>query len=242
MTYITDTKQAASLLAANNVKLIEFSQNIIYDNWLSQFYFDDFMKGHTGVTVQSLGGRQTDYLVIYGDDVSMTDDYFNVDYLESLSNEDLIELLDSLEYYNYDEDDREDMIHQLQQIDNEDYYLRHFSNNRWYDLDSDFVINGYSQGRNIKVKLLGNAKETITADYLTNLFFDAPIDGRIDVTINGVLENEIYVCEYLADSYNWDKDAFINALSECKSLTDKDYFNLLVEWLSDNLKNTLEYR
>ena len=237
--YITDIKQAATVLASNNIELITFEHNISYDNDLASIYYNDLINGHTGVTVQSFGNRQTDYIVIYGDDVKMTDDYYDIDYLESLSNEELIELLDSIQFYNYDEEDREDLIYQLQQIDNEDFYSRHFEAVNWYDLDSDFNITGYSQGDNIKVKLLGNARECYNEDSLTHLFYDSPVSGVINVYINGELIDELFADEYLDDYYNWDKVQFINNVSN--ATLDKGYHALLNKWLLYNLKDGLDY-
>lgn len=237
--YITDIAQAATVLANNNIELITFEHNIRYDADLSSIYYNDFIKGYTGVTVQSFGNRQTDYLVVYGDDVKMTDDYYDINYLESLSNDELIELLDGLQFYNYDEDDREDLIYQLQQFDNEDYYSRHFDSVNWYNLDSDFNIAGYSQGDNIKVKLLGNAGKYYDEGSLTHLFYDAPISGSVNVYSNGELIEELFVNEYLDDCYNWDKVQFINNVSNT-TLND-GYHVLLNQWLLDNLNDELKY-
>ena len=238
-TYITDIAQAATILANNNIELITFKHNISYDADLASIYYDDFINGYTGITVQSFGSRQTDYLVIYGDNVKMTDEYYDINYLESLSNDELIELLDNLQFYNYDEEDREDLIYQLQQFDNEDYYTKHFESVNWYNLDSDFNITGYSQGDNIKVKLLGNASEYYNDDNLTNLFYDSPISGVINVYSNGELVNELFVDEYLDDYYVWDKTQFINNVSN--ATLNEGYHALLNQWLIDNLKSELDY-
>lgn len=237
--YITDISQAATVLASNNIELVTFEHNICYSNDLASIYYDDFINGHTGINVQSFGKRQTDYLVIYGDDVKMTDDYYDINYLESLSNEELIELLDSLQFYNYDEEDREDLIYQLQQFSNEDYYNHHFESVRWYDLDSDFNVIGYSQGDNIQVKLLGNAREYYDEDSLTHLFYDCPISGIINVYSNGELIEELFADEFLENYYNWDKVQFINNVSN--ATLDKGYHALLNQWLVDNLNDELEY-
>lgn len=238
-TYITDIAQAATVLASNNIELITFEHNISYDNDLSSIYYNDFINGYTSVTVQSFGDRQTDYIVIYGDNVKMTDNYFDINYLESLSNDELIELLDSLQFYNYDEEDREDLIYQLQQFDNEDYYSRHFESVNWHDLEYDFNIIGYSQGDNIKVKMLGNASEYYDENSLTNLFYDSPISGIVNVYSNGELINELFADEYLENYYNWDKVQFINNVSN--ATLDKGYHALLNQWLLDNLNDELKY-
>lgn len=238
-TYITDIAQAATVLASNNIELITFEHNISYDNDLSSIYYNDFINGYTSVTVQSFGDRQTDYIVIYGDNVKMTDNYFDINYLESLSNDELIELLDGLQFYNYDEEDREDLIYQLQQFDNEDYYSRHFESENWHNLEYDFNIIGYSQGDNIKVKMLGNASEYYDENSLTNLFYDSPISGVVNVYSNGELINELFADEFLENYYNWDKVQFINNVSN--ATLDKGYHALLNQWLLDNLNDELEY-
>lgn len=237
--YITDIKQAAGVLASNNIELITFEHNISYDNDLASIYYNDFIRGYTGINVQTFGKRQTDYLVIYGDNVKMTDNYFDINYLESLSNEELIELLDSIQLYNYDEEDKEDMIYQLQQIDNEDYYTRHFDSVSWHDLEYDFNIIGYSQGDNIKVKMLGNANEYYNENGLTHLFFDSPITGLVNVYSNGELIEELLADEMLENYYHWDKVQFINNVSN--ATLKKGYHALLNQWLIDNLKDNLEY-
>lgn len=238
-TYITDITQAATILASNNIELITFEHNISYDKGLSSIYYNDFINGYNKDTVQTFGDRQTDYIVIYGDNVKMTDNYFDINYLESLSNDELIELLDGLQFYNYDEEDREDLIYQLQQFDNEDYYSRHFESVNWHNLEYDFNIVGYSQGDNIKVKMLGNASEYYDEDSLTNLFYDSPISGSVNVYSNGELINELFADEFLENYYNWDKVQFINNVSN--ATLDKGYHALLNQWLLDNLNDELKY-
>lgn len=237
-TYITDIKQAATVLASNNIELITFEHNISYDADLSSIYYNDFINGHTGVTVQSFGNRQTDYLVVYGDDVKMTDDYFDINYLDGLNYDEMCELLDSLGVYSY-EDTIESVREELENIDNETYYQKHFESVNWYNLDSDFNITGYSQGDNIKVKLLGNASEYYDEDSLTHLFYDCPISGSVNVYSNGELINELFADELLDDSYDWDKVQFINNVSN--ATINDGYHVLLNQWLLDNLNDELEY-
>lgn len=237
-TYTTSIEQAATVLAANDIKLITFKHNICYDNDLSSIYYNDFINGHTGVTVQSFGNRQTDYLVVYGDNVSMDEPYYSEYYLDGLNYDEMCELLDSLEIYSY-EDNIESVRDELDDITYEYYYAKHFESVNWYNLDSDFNITGYSQGDNIKVKLLGNASEYYNDDNLTNLFYDSPVSGSVNVYCDGELVNELFADEYLNDSYNWDKVQFINNVSNA-TLND-GYHALLNQWLIDNLNDELYY-
>lgn len=48
MTYITGIAEAATVLAASDVQLIEFSQNIGQDGGLARMYFDDFIENASG--------------------------------------------------------------------------------------------------------------------------------------------------------------------------------------------------
>lgn len=232
MTYITKDQVPAHL--KSDVTLLEFSHNARYDLDLAQIYLDDFLNGYTDYSAQYIGYN---YLIIY-EDVSLKNErYFNIDDLEKMDTSELVELLDNLENYYYDSDDKDDLINCLMQYTNEDYYNKHHETARWYDLDSDFTISGYSQGDAIAVKTVGNM--SINEDYLSNLFYDVPVSGNIEIIANSDLLDEIYLDEYLADSYNWDKVQVINNISN--AYLDKDYHVLLVEYLTENLPEELEY-
>ena len=232
MKYITKNQVSAHL--KSDVTLLEFSYNASYDLDLAQIYLDDFLNGYTDYSVQYIG---CNYLVIY-EDVSLKNErYFNIDELEEMDNSELIELLDNLEKYYYDSDDKDDLINCLMQYTNEDYYDKHHQAARWYDLESDFTISGYSQGDAIAVKTVGSV--SVDREYLSQLFYDVPVYGSVEVYANNGLLVEIYIHEYLEDSYTWDKVQVINNISN--AYLDKDYHALLVEYLIDNLPEELEY-
>ena len=75
----------------------------------------------------------------------------------------------------------------MRYIDNEKHYEHHYSESRYSDLDYDFRVVGYCQGDVVNVKLVGSEKEFLkhsympTAEYLTNIFYDSPIQGYITV-------------------------------------------------------------
>lgn len=154
-----------------------------------------------------------------------------------MNNSELIELLDNLENYYYDSDDKDDLINCLMQYTNEDYYNKHHETARWYDLDSDFTISGYSQGDAIAVKTVGNI--SVNSEYLSNLFYDVPVSGNVEITANGNLLDELYLDEFLDDGYNWDKVQVINNISN--AYLNKDYHALLIEYLTENLPEELNY-
>ncbi len=237
-TLIKNISQAQSVLAVNDIKLVEFSQNIGYDIGLSQMYYDDFITNASGCNeVQKFDG----YVVIYGNDVSPTDKHYTEEYLETLDADELIDLLDAIEYYYYDEDDIDDMRYQLSQLCNEDYYEKHYDTVSFYDLEYDHSITGYSKGDINKVKIVGEVEPFINEKYLTSIFYDSPISGAIDITVNGEHFEEINICEFLEDEYAyWDKGDFIKQID---NYLDKDCFykELLLEYLEDVLEEDLDY-
>lgn len=238
MTYITDIKQAQSLLAQNDIKLITFSHNISYDNDLSSMYFDDFINNASGCNEVQLFDS---YLVVYGSDVSRHDKHFKKSQLMKMKKADLLSLCDWLAGGYYDMDNtKDDLMHELLSIDHEDYYKAHFAESYYNDLEYDFSFTGYSQGDYYKVKTVGKMQSWMNSDHLTNIFYDSPISGSIEVGINGDIE-EISIYEFIKDEYAyWDKDKFIEQLAEY--VKDVSYKDLLLEWCEDELPNALDYR
>lgn len=105
------------------------------------------------------------------------------------------------------------------------------------DLDSDFTITGYSQGDAIAVKLVGDV--SISKEFLSNLFYDVPVSGKLEIVANNKLLDELYLEEFLDNGYHWDKVQVINNISN--AYLKKDYHALLVEYLVENLPEELEY-
>lgn len=235
-TYITDIKQASTVLAANNIELITFSHNISYDIGLAHIYYNDFINNHDGChDVQKF----ENYLVIYGSDVSRNDKHFSEDEIALMSNDELNDLSYSLGL-SYDIDDKDELIDELLSLDHEDYYINYYSETYYHDLDYTFSFNGYSQGDSYRVQTVGNVEPWLNDEYLTHLFYDTPISGYIEIYINGELVAELFADEYLDDSYNWDKTQFINNVSN--ATLDKGYHVLLNQWLIDNVSDELKYR
>lgn len=234
-TLITSINQAATVLAANDIQLITFEHDIRYDTDLSQMYYDEFISNASGChDVQKFDN----YLVIYGNDVSRLDKHFNEYEIVKLSDDELNDLSYSLGL-SYDIDDKDDLIHELLSLDNEDYYTKYYNETYYRDLDYTFSFNGYSQGDSYKVQTVGNVEPWLNDDYLTNIFYDCPITGNIEVYINGDIVDEYPVYEMLEDEYNWDEEQLINNISN--ATLDKNYHTLLNQYLLDNLPTYLEY-
>lgn len=232
MNYITKDQVVNHL--SNDVALLDVDINVSYDLDLSRIYLDNFLNGCTGYGIQNINN---DYLIIYENESLKNERYYNIDELEKMNTSELIELLDNLENYYYDEGDKDCLIDSLLQYTNEDYYEKHYQSSRWYDLESNFTISGYSQGDAIAVKLVGNV--SVSEEYLTNLFYDVPVYGSIEAYNGRELLAEIYIHEHLEDSYTWDKVQVINNISN--AYLKKDYHALLIEYLIKNLPEELDY-
>lgn len=232
MNYIT--KDQATEHLNNDVTILDIDINVSYDLDLARIYLNDFLNGCNGYGIQNINN---DYLIIYENEKLKNERYYNIDELEKMDIDELITLLDNLENYYYDTDDKDCLIDSLLQYTNEDYYEKHCQSSRWYDLESNFTISGYSQGDAIAVKLVGDV--SITEDYLSNLFFDVPVYGSIEVYNKRELLAEIYIYEYLEDSYTWDKVQVINNISN--AYLNEDYHALLIEYLIENLPEDLDY-
>lgn len=80
------------------------------------------------------------------------------------------------------------------------------------------------------------------AEYFCNLFFDAPIYGRLEIEVGNEV-NEIYIYELLKSEYEYDKDDLLKALKESNYL--KDYTQeqqvYIVEFLENELPDQPDY-
>lgn len=237
-TYITDIKQASTVLADNDIKLITFEHNISYDSDLSQIYYDEFINNASGRNeVQSF----ENYLVIYGQSVKTTDKHFKVSHLQKMLKSELLALCDNLDIYYYDYDTKKDLIDYLVSVDNEDYYKRHHKNSYYNELEYDYSVAGNRQGDDIKVKIVGNVETFINETYLTNIICNSPMSGNIEISVNGELLEEISIYEFITNEYDYfNKESFIKQLGNYLK-GDCFYKTLLLEYLEDNLSDELRY-
>lgn len=154
------------------------------------------------------------------------------------------------------------MIDILLSIDNEQFYNDSYDQDSYCDLDYDFTVRGYTQGDFVKIKKVGSAewcKNCNTRDYLTNIFFDCPISGIIELvelseSSSGFISDceqhsifEIYIDELLDDLYNYSKNEIIanfekldlrNFSDEIGRLQNK-YNVILKDYIKDYLISNL---
>ena len=239
---ISDIQKVAPVLDANNISLYDFKVHVSYDTDLANLYFSDFKEGHMNDNVNLFfGSRQTDYLVIFENEKVAKSSYYKKSQLARMNKADLTNLADEMLGYGFDDSNKQTLIDGLMSITNKEYYTKHYENECYNSLDYDFSISGYSQGDYCKVKIVGNVENWINKEYLTHLFYDTPISGIIEVFKNGSLIDDFKL--YDLDNFNeydsYDKDKLISMIADYCS--NKDYKDLLVTYLNDNLNTTIGY-
>lgn len=223
--------------------MFTFNNHIAYDCDLANLYFSDFQEGLMNDNVNLFfGSRQTDYLVIFENEKVLNESYYKKSKLARMNKDELYGL-------NYFHDLiwrtadllKSELIDNLLSVNNEEFYKNHYEKEYYQDLDFDFAIRGHNQGDYCKVKLVGNVEKWINKEYLTNLFYNTPISGTIEVFTEGVLIDEFSL--YDINNFNeydyYDKGKLIAMISEhCK---DKDYSQDLLSYLNENLDENIEY-
>ena len=223
--------------------MFTFNHRITYDCDLANLYFSDFKDGHMNDNVNLFfGSRKTDYLVIFENEKVLNESYYKKSKLARMNKEELYGL-------NYFHDLiwrtadllKSELIDNLLSVNNEEFYKNHYEKEYYQDLDFDFAISGYNQGDYCKVKIVGNVEKWINKEYLTNIFYDTPLSGNIEVFKNGSLIDEFHL--YDLANFNeydyYDKDKLIAMIADYCS--NKDYKDLLIAYLNENLKSTIGY-
>jgi len=230
---ISDLQKVATILDANNISSYDFKVNVSYDADLANLYFNDFKDGSMNDNVNLfLGSCQTDYLVIFENEKVLNESYYKKSKLARMNKDELY----GLNYFHelvWRTADclKSELIDNLLSVNNEEYYKNHYEKEYYQDLDYDFSISGYSQGDYCKVKLVGNVEKWINKEYLTNVFYNTPISGTIEVFKDGVLIDEfsLYDLKGFDEYAYYDKDKLISMVAEyCKG---ENYKDLLIAYL-----------
>lgn len=239
---ISDIKKVALVLDANNISLYDFKVNICYDVDLANLYYNDFKEGHMNDNVNLFfGNRSTDYLVIFENEKVANTSHYKKSQLARMNKDVLINLADEMLGYGFDDSTKQTLIGGLMSITNTDYYTNHYENENYQNLDYDFAIRGYSQGDYCKIKIVGNVEKWIDREYLTNIFYDTPLTGNIEVFKNGKFLHDFSLHDLANfDEYaSYSKSDIINMMADfCKN---DEYCNLLAEYLNNNLSGNFEY-
>jgi len=244
-----------NILNEQGIKCYTFAVNANYSNDLSSIYYDDFIADWKNKMIRF----GENYLVLFASEDIKNTPHYKISHLKKMTKQelyDLCEQYDILNYNysdcNYSENTKQNLIDEIMQyVDNEKHYKHHYSETRYNDLDYDFSVIGHCQGDIVKVKLVGTEKEFLkysylpSSDYLTDLFYNSPVDGKITVFCNGeeLTDLEINFYDVLDfDEYDcWDKQDFINKVKNTDWIVKLEYFDLLIEFLESNLPTSLNY-
>ena len=239
---LSDLQKVAAVLDANDISLYDFKVNISYDADSANLYYSDFKEGHMNDNINLFfGSRSTDYLVIFENEKVANTSYYKKSQLARMNKADLITLADEMLGYGFDDSNKQTLIDGLISITNKDYYTNHYENECYNNLDYDFAISGYSQGDYCKVKIVGNVEKWINKEYITNVFYDIPLTGSIEVFKNGKFLHDfsLYDLAHFDEYASYSKSDIINMIADfCKN---DEYCNLLLEYLNDNLSDDFEY-
>lgn len=239
----SNMQDVKAVLESNNIKLFEFDLSAFYSIGDSQMNFNQFkseIKNHS----LWLGDRQTDYLIIFADAETMGQKHFKVSHLKKMRKQALYDLAESLQLMDCDIKDytKADIITELLSLDGEDYYKRYFQETSYNNLEYDFSITGYSQGDKVLIKLVGKVEPYIDADFLTNMFYDCPVYGYIEIRLNGEEFTQINFNEL--EDFNeydfYDRDKVLKLLKS--QIDGEEYAPLLVEYLESELPKSLDYK
>ena len=178
------------------MKKFTFQHHIAYDCNLANLYYNVFKEGHMNDNINLFfGSRETDYLVIFENEEMANESYYKKSQLARMNKTSLYELLEkhNRNICNIEHITKLDMIDCLLEIDNQEYYSKHYENECYNNLDFDFSISGLSQGDCCKVKIVGNVEKWINKEYLTNIFYNTPIRGNIEVFKDGSLIDDFHL-------------------------------------------------
>lgn len=247
-----------NILNDQGIKCYTFDINVNYSNNLSSIYYDDFMAEWKKKII-----KYDHYMVLFASEDIKNAPHYKISHLKRMSKQalyDLCEQYDILNYHysdcNYDVNKKQDLINEIMRyIDNEKHYEHHYNESSYHNLDYDFAVNGYCQGDTIKIKLVGTEKEFLkhsympSSDYLTNIFYDSPIQGYITVLCNGEeltnLDCNSQINFYDVSDFNeydyWDKNDFIEKVQNTAWINKLEYFDLLIEYLENELPTSLDY-
>lgn len=242
MTIISNINQAAEVLAANNIRLYTFASRVMYDNYIAQVYMQDFKTELENQSLWFEDRNGTDYLVIFESEELMQAPYYKISHLNKMKKDSLLDLCIHYDLLSWDRGElKSDLVDLLKDFSNESYYNWYYNNTRYHDLEHTFSINGYSQGQACKVLLVGKCESYLNSDYLTNIFYDSPLDGEIIIILNGeeIKEINFHEIEGFNDYDFYDKALLIDKVK--LHFKDEEYLDLLIQHLTSTLPTSAPY-
>lgn len=190
--------------AIQTVSHFSLNHNLRYNSHISHLNFTEFEQKESTLM---LGEHGVDYVVVG----NLDENAFKISHLRKKSKAEVVELADSLELYTFNST-KEQVIAELMDVSKREYYTNIFNNKYWRDLPCDFVATGYCQGDAVKVLVVDQGYEHITVEYVSNIFFDSPITGTIELYYDDKLMTEVYVNEFVDEYSFYDKDKLIESI------------------------------
>ena len=240
-----------SVLNEQYIKYYTFKHYANYSNDLSSIYYEDFMTEWKKKII-----KKDHYMVLFASEEIKNAPHYKKSHLVKMTKQALYDLCEYYEILNYsyscyycEDNTKADLINEIMRfVDNEKHYTCN-------DSDYDFTVVGYSQGDAINIKLVGSEKDFIkdsylpTVEYLTNIFYDSPINGFIKVLCNGEhvenLDFNSNIAFHEIDDFNeydyWDKAEFIEKVKKTGWINKLEFFDLLIEYLENELQSSLNY-
>ena len=211
-----------------------FTHSFFYYHDLAQYWLDDF--NHNEDTKQVVYFGDNDYVVIFANETIMSAPYYKVSHLRKMKRDDLMDL--HINHFGYLDRGqlKSELIDDLMNVTNKQYYEHHFDQVSWHNLEYDFIIRGYCQGDAKAIKLISDKQNKfeydIDSNHLENIYFNVPIYASVDIYLDNELHEEIHFTEYLDDSYNIDKDDLIKVID--KHFKDEPYYSALKLYVENN--------
>lgn len=215
----------------NNFRLYH---TLHYSSDLASMYYSDFVDNNNNDVLVNSSRNGADYIVIG----KLDDDYYKKTELKNTLKQDLIELFHHHDIgYDASGYTKAELIEELMQVTNKDYYVSLYNNQSWRELSEyDFITSGYNQGDSCKVLVLDKKEyHYITEEYISNILYNQPISGTIELYYDDNLIVELCIDEYI-DSYSYyDKQDLIDNIK-------KQYTGLYKDALFSLLDSTLPYQ
>lgn len=224
-----------------NSQGVNIELNAFYDTMIARM---DFEENFHGVNVSVPDGfyGEVYFFTCFGADVFIENDTRNykvecnsktlIRHLIDFCGGDVRDLLREVEVST-----RDDVRTILGQIESHLYYENEINDfySRYFEPDFQiYETRGYSQG-DVATIIVDNKTELTDSmkQLIDNLFWDQPIYARLEC--NG----EEYYLDENVDRYDYDKDNMIEQFK--KDNVGCEHFDQIVEFLSDNLPESLDY-
>ena len=190
---------------------IDVELTIFYNRDQAYNELEDFIQDSQVLTLRDRRGR-LDYIALAPD---LGEKQWTVSALESMSESELIELVQLVVFDTGYYFTKQEMVKELRHVTKAEYLKAVHTHTSYRDLPYTYTVNGYSQGDACRVyDMYPQGKSPYDREYIHHLLWDTPIYGMLQV--NG---EEYYIDEYLEDMYEYNPEALLRNLAERTELS-----------------------